>query len=349
MSAMRCGWLVGMVLWVSTVGVPAAGGDILDDIFSIATAARDRATEARNNAASARDRAIEARNNAAAARDTAIEMRDNMQAGLQALSAQVQDAIEEAVEDLQRDIQDEIAGRDAFIQSGAADPFRANLAALVQRTEALFNALSAASGMANLTIDFGRLESAILALPDRALYPLYRTLVVEMNLFAGGALLTRLDEAAAQLALLAQVMSEADMNNGSASSFLDGELARCEFVFDNYDDIRLASSALSALGGTLKLVGVILSAAGETQIHSTGGVWGWVGVSLKNNRTKKVGIALSGAADAIFAVTGYAGTKLRYCAGVAIQSEQRDREEQILANQREIVELLKVHARAQRQ
>lgn len=348
MCTKRSGWLAGAVLVGATVGAPAARGDILDDIFSITTAARDRATEARNNAAAARDRATEARNNAAAARDTAIEMRDNMQAGLQALTTQMQDAIDEAVDDLQRTIQDEITGRDAYVQSGAAAPFRADLVALFQRTEALFNALGAAAGADNLSVDFGRLESAIVALPDAALYPLYRTLVVEMNLFADGTLLERMDAAVGQVALLAQVVRESDMNNGAATSFLDGELSRCEFVLENYDDIRQASSALTVFGGTLKLAGVILKAAGETQIHSTGGVWGWVGVSLKNNRTKKVGIVLAGSAEFIFSLTSYAGTKLRYCAGVAIQDEQRDREEQILANQREIVELLKVHARTQR-
>src|SRR5688572_3033474 len=99
-----------------------ARADILEDILGIATAARDRATEARNNAANARDRATEARNNAATARDnaaaardtamtardTAIEMRDNMRAGLDALSSNVQAAIDEAIEDLQQDLADEL-------------------------------------------------------------------------------------------------------------------------------------------------------------------------------------------------------------------------------------------------
>lgn len=329
--------------------LPQSRAGLLEDILAMATAARDRAIEARNNAANARDRATEARNNAAAARDTAVEIRETMRAGLSALSNEVQDAIEEAIVDLQREIQEEMDGRDAYVQSGAAEPFRQDLITMLHRVEALINALYDLVRLEETEVDFSRFVTAIEALPAPALYPLYRALVVELNLFQAGGLLDQLDQAVSDVQLVAMLFVEpAGAGDGE---FLDGELLSCTAVIENYAALKKAATGLTLLGGSLKLTGTVLKAAGQTSIKKSGAVWGWVGVTIENNRTMKVGIALSGAADFLSAVSGAIGTQLRHCAGVAIQDEARARDllilenqAEILKNQRQILKLLKLES-----
>lgn len=335
---------IGLV-WAAALTAPAVRADILDDILSIVTAARDRATEARNNAASARDRAIEARNNAATARDTAIEMRNTMQEGLNVLTDQIRAAIADAVEDLQQGIEEERAGMDAFVADGGCSlavcqPFRQDLVRFLRLTESTINTLYDIADLNATEADFGTLITLVETLPGRALYPLYRTIGVETNIFAPGGFVDRLAEVNQQLQLIAHVLDEGQSDGEPAGDVLDQELSDCEFVLAHLAEIKRATSILGKFGLAATVVGKGLSAAGETQIHKQGAVWGWAGVSLQNNRPKKIGIVIEGLGSAIDSATTFAGIKLRHCAGVGIASEARDRQNEILANQERILKLL---------
>lgn len=318
-----------LVILLTALVVPPGQADILDDILALATAARDRATEARDRATQARDRATQARDNAAAARDTAIEMRDNMRVGFDALTVEMQTAIDEAIAALQRGIQQELAGRDDFLASGAAEPFRQNLILLLQRSETVINKLFDIAGAENMAVDFSRAISVIESLPETALYPLYRVLAVELNLFEEGGLLDRLDQAVVQLELICEALNSENRTR-EHTGWLDGELAVCSFWLEHHADIKFTVRELNKLAGLLKLVGVILNTAGQTNIEGEGAVWGWVGVHLKSDPKKSFGTTLEGVADFMFKVTGYASSRLDYCAGVAIQDEARQRDIEIM-------------------
>lgn len=324
--------------------VPPAKADILDDILGITTAARDRATEARNNAASARDRATEARNNAAAARDTAItardtaiEMRDTMRSGIDALAAGVRTMIDEAADDLEQDISDEMAGRDAFVNGGGAETFRQQLLELISNSETFLNALNSAAGGQSARADFAREAAMIDALPARTLYPLHRALVAE----APGVLEwfnELLARASDDILVIEGLLTESsEVVDGD---LLDQELSDCSYVLDHLAEIRQATGDLTKFALAARGFGTLLKAAGTTEIHKTGAVWGWVGVSLKNNRVKKLGVMVDGMGTVVSGLTSYVSTKTRYCAAIGVEGEAREREREILLNQRKILDLL---------
>lgn len=331
---------------IAALSMPAAQADILDDILGTTTAARDRATEARNNAASARDRATEARNyaltardNAAAARDTALLLRNNMQAGIDALSDSIEEAIMEAVADLEREMAAEIAGRDAFVNGGAGEPFRETLIALLANAQAMLNALNDASGMPDAQIDFERETTLIEALPLRALYPLYRALVAE----APGVLdrfVELLGSAAADIEVIkGLLLFSPEPVDGD---LLDEELSACAYAIEHRAALKTASGNLTNFATIAKSVAALLKAAGTTEVHKTGAVWGWVGVSLKSNRIKKVGEFVDGIGKAVGGLNDSISARLRHCTAISVAADARDRDHKILENQELILRYLKV-------
>lgn len=340
-----------------TAGVllaPVAQADILDDIMSVTTAARDRATQARDNAASARDRATEARgyaltardnaanardfaltarDNAAAARDTALQMRDNMLAGFELLTANMEAAIQEAVEDLAAELNDEVAGRDAFIQGGLAGPFRDGLIALLGNMAGLMNALGELGGLPGATFDFSRSITILELLPDRALYPLYRALSVETHIVGLGERGTSFDAlvagARADLEIIAGMLTYSPET--VPGNVLDQELSDCAYVTENLAAIRQAASNLSKFSLAARGVGTMLKMLGETQVQKKVSVWGWAGVVVKNSWVKKIGIALDGMGSAVGSLSSSVSDRTQYCAAIAIENESRQRELEIIA------------------
>ncbi|MCC6361130.1 MAG: hypothetical protein IT450_20505 [Phycisphaerales bacterium] len=319
---------------------PAARADILDDILSLATAARDRATEARNNAASARDRAIEARNNAATARDTAIQIRDTIQEGVLTLSGDVRDAIDEAIDDLQQGLAEEIEGRDAFVNGGEAEPFRQNVVGLIRDMQTLLNTLFDLSDLPTTRVDFSLQVTILEALPARSLYPMYRTFAVETRMFEPDGMPAAIQRAIADLEAIRIALDEPEMPE--EGEYLDRELAVCTPILDELERIRQAMADLGKFSLATGLIGSILDAAGTTELHKTGAVGGWAGVSLKNNRLKKFGAIFQGLSKAIDGITSKVNVKIRHCMLIGIASEARDRDLQILANQELIMKHLKI-------
>jgi hypothetical protein len=64
----------------------------------------------------------------------------------------------------------------------------------------------------------------------------------------------------------------------------------------------------------VKLLGKILIAKGQTGVHSKQAeLWGFVGVLIENNRTKKVGNVLDGIAGVVLDMASSTENKLRYC------------------------------------
>lgn len=318
---------------------PAARADILDDILSLATAARDRATEARNNAASARDRAIEARNNAATARDTAIQIRDTIQEGVLTLSGEVRDAIDEAIDDLQQGLAEEIEGRDAFVNGGEAEPFRQNVVGLIRDMQTLLNTLFDLSDLPTTRVDFSLQVTILEALPARSLYPMYRTFAVETRMFEPDGMPAAIQRAIADLEAIRIALDEPEMQE--EGEYLDRELAVCTPILNELEGIRQAMADLGKFSLATGLIGSILDAAGTTELHKTGAVGGWAGVSLKNNRPKKFGAIFQGLSKAIDGITSKVNVKIRHCMLIGIASEARDRDLQILANQELIMKHLK--------
>lgn len=337
---------LGLVIAAVSVG-STARADILQDILSITTAARDRATQARDNAAAARDRATQARDNAAtaittaaAARDTAIEMRNEMLQSATALATGVRDFVDEAVADLEQDVADELAGRDEFVNGGGAPAFRQELLVLLERLETLVNALNLACGGPEAGVDFTREMMIINAAPDRLLYPSYRAMVAEtpgmLEWFSD-----LLDRAAMDILVIEGMLTET--SEPVDGDLLDQEEHDCSYVLANLADIRAATSDLTRFALAARGFGAVLKAAGTTEIEKNGALWGWAGGSIKNNRVKKLGVLVDGLGTAVSGLTGYVSVKTRYCAAVGIEVEARDRDLEILANQNRILKLLEAH------
>lgn len=318
--------------------IPGVRADILSDILSAATAARDRATQARDNAAAARDRAAQARDNAAAARDTAIEMRDTMRSGLDSLTDQMNTAIANAVTELQQQVQDEYAGLDAFVSGGEAEPFRQNLLRLINDTSLLLGTLYDTAGLEHSRVNFEPLTNVLSALPANSLYPLYRTMAVDSDLFHAGGFVDQMEEAITDLQSVGVVFVEPDCEEDGP--VLDQEICDCGNILPVLPQLKRASSNLRRAAAGLKLVGKALEAFGETHLHRKAGVWGWVGISIEENRRKKVGLFLESAGESIQTINEFVHSRIQHCALIAIADEQRARDLEILANQTKILKLL---------
>lgn len=337
--------MTGLLLLTALTTTMQVRADILDDILGITTAARDRATEARNNAASARDRATEARNNAAAARDTAItardtaiEMRDTMREGLELLTDGMQSAIGEAIEDIEREIADEIEGRDAYLQSGAAEPFREDLISLLQNSQVFLTTLNGIAGLPNAQVDFAGQISVIEALPTRALYPLYRGMAVETRMVGPGGFNELLARATTDLQVIAAVLL--DSPDPIEGELLDQELHLCSHVINNLTEIRRATGDLTKFSLGARTLGTLLKAKGTTIVQKKVSLWGWAGTVVTNSWVKKIGTVLDGMGNAVSGLTSYVSTKTRYCAAIGIEEEARERDEEILRTQRLLLRLL---------
>lgn len=343
-------------------GGSIAQADIFDDILSIATAARDRATQARDNAATARDRATQARDNAAtardnaaaardnaatavanaaAARDTAVQVRDELIESAGALTASVRAFVDEAAADLEQEVEDELAGRDEFLNGGLANSFRQSLLAMVASSETLINTLNDACGAAGAHVDFTREMVLINAMPDRLLFPLYRAMVHE----APGMLEwfeDLLARAAADVQLIGGLLTED--SEPIQGNLLDQEEHDCAYVLDHLAEIRGATSDLNKFSMAARGLGAVLKGAGTTEIEKNGALWGWAGGSIKNNHVKKLGILIDGLGTGVGGLTGYVSGKTRYCAAIGIEVEARERDFEIMANQEKILRALGVQS-----
>jgi len=317
---------------------PRVRADILDDILSLATSARDRATEARNRATEARDRATEARERATEARNSANELRDNARLGLTALTSQVRDTITEAVEDMQQFVERELEGRDAFIADGGCslavcEPFRQDLVSFLQNIQALMNMILSFLELEELYLDFDREVQIINVIPGRALYPLYRVLMVESQLF-GPELFDRLDAAVNDLAVLKEALQGPAAQAAAArgdSPPLDSEVMSCTFVMNQYEAISMAKRAVSLHGIMFKVMGKRLKAKGETTAEGANpGIHGYINVTIKDNKEKSVGETLESVSEALSKIAEFADDKLRDCVVYTTLLDSRDRQQEIL-------------------
>lgn len=314
------------------VGATALGtgsrvqADILDDILSLTTAARDRATQARDRAVEARDRATEARN-------SANELRDNARLGLEALTGQIRDLIDEAVEDMQRLVESELEGRDAFVADGGCslavcEPFRESLVTLLQDIETLANTLLTIAELDGAHLDLQRERDIVNLLPGRALYPLYRVLGGDGNLMgnvAGGSgLLQRMSEMVDQLLVLKSALEEQYCGSEPAvdDTLLGSEVKKCACVQANANAVENAAKGIKYTGMGIKLIGKRLKAKGETTASGANpGIHGYIQVTIKDNKRKEWGETLEGLGDALSKVAESADDKLRDCLVFSTQAE----------------------------
>ncbi len=279
--------LITFILAALMGGLSAnASAGIFEDIFNVATAARDRAIQAR-------DRAKEARDNAA-------ETRDQMRDARVAFTNDIRDAINEATEDLRTQIAENIAGRQAWLGNDCdvvsdCGRFRADIVGLINDLATTSNALFIATEL-GIEIDGSRLVTVLETIPGRLLYPLYRAFSEELNIFESDFVL-KLGEAADALAFLRDSVPESTCDLMLADRDLSAE--------------RIKRTKVTGLG--IKLVGKIFEAVGTKEIQKEGAVWGWVGVALKNNRLKNVGIKFTGLGEGLTKYAGVASTKLLRC------------------------------------
>jgi hypothetical protein len=302
-------------LIAALLGPTGARADIIDDILSVSTAARDRATEARNRAIEARDRATEAR-------DAARELRDNARLGLAALTTQIRTMISEAVEDMQQMVERELEGRDAFIADGGCSqavcvPFRQDLITFLQDIQAITNLILSILDAEELQINFDRQIDIINLIPGRALYPLYRVLAAEGNLL-GPELLRRMSATKDDLAVLKEALhgpaGQASAAAEEAPTPLESEVAGCTFVMNNYNRISTAKKAVSLHSVMFKVMGKRLSATGETTAEGANpGIHGYINVTIKDNKVKSVGEILDGVSESLSKIADFADDKLRDC------------------------------------
>lgn len=315
-----------MLMLTAAWSTPVAKADILDDIFDLTTAARDRATQARDRAIEARDRATEARN-------SANEIRDNVRQGVAALSVQVRTLISEAVEDLQGIVDDELEGREAFIADGGCslavcEPFRENLVMLLQNIQALVNTILEIVEMNELRLDFDREIDLINLLPGRVLFPLHRIFAVDTNLLGdtrGSGLVTRLSDTVDKLQVLKEALEDRFCGkepDGEPKSLLEKEVRKCACVLNNADPVENAAKSVKLTGLALKLIGKRLSAKGETTAGGINpGVHGYINLTIKDNKKKAWAETLDGLSEALSKIAEGADDKLRDCLIFSTQAE----------------------------
>lgn len=322
-------------LCTPALGQPAGAGlPTLQDIYNSVQTSISRSTQARDYAADARD-------NAANARDSAFEIRDTIRTALATLSTQMRQVIAEAVQDATTIIQEELAGRDAFINGSECPAFRQKLVALLQRLEALMNALAVlASPNAPLSVSFQTEIQIVQAAPCRALFPLYRVLTAID--FVNQNLIDSLGQATSGIVQVTPAFRDDDLPLPSGtSSPLDYEMS-----LRSNQSILAAPGAFRATAGVLRGLSVQLEAIGmflqfmgqrgvfkelEVQIH------GYVGTAIKNDPTTKTGLVFSGIGTALGQISAAVTVKVRHAMVIGSMSELRDNQLTILTNQQTIL------------
>jgi len=88
-----------------------------------------------------------------------------------------------------------------------------------------------------------------------------------------------------------------------------------------HQSVERASYGVMGTAAIVGLVGKYFSLSGETQFEGSAAVWGWVGGTIKSNKSKKVAEALSGVSDGLSKVSTYAHNKLRYCSLLEFQAQ----------------------------
>ncbi len=289
--------------------------DILDDILS-------KTNQASTRAAAARDRAIEARDRAKEARDSADETRDRVREGVATLTDQIRDMISEAVEDVQRLVAEEIDGRDEFLgQSGCStelcEPFRQDMVTLLDNIQSITNCLFVITELDQVNIDLTREIGIVQDLPGRALFPLYRVLSKESNMFESG-LLPKLNTLALDLIELKEFVVD----------------TACTPVWDDTNRATLVVRSATLSASTLQLIGKTMVSIGETEFFGDAGIHGYAHINVKLNSLKKWGGRLVGLADTVIPVVQFAGRKVDYC--INLQNQEQNQAE-LMQGQQDIL------------
>jgi len=279
------------------------------------------------------NRAIEARERAKEARDKAEEIRLAVAAGVKNLTGTVRDVIAEGVDEAKAMIDKELEGRDAFLNGGKGETFRADLIMLLEEFETLFNALAAIDPDASPKVSFESEIDIIDQLPVAALWPLYR--VVSTVDFLSAGLINRLKETNAALEIAVPIFrGDAAGAASSRAMARGGGVSRA----------ATAAQALRVGSVTLQVIGKSLQARSKF-IPDTGGkvlaIHGYAGITIKSpSRLEGVGMFLEVIGDAIGAIGEGAQARLDEADSVAGQEAiQRieDNQAMILANQDEIL------------
>jgi len=319
MRAMKSMIYVIVLLSIAIPCDSVVRADILDDILSTAN-------QASNRAAAARDRAVEARDRATEARDSADEIRDKVREGVATLTDQIRTMVSEAVEDLKRTVAEEMEGRDELLgQSGCSaefcEPFRQDMLTLLNNIQTITNCLFVITELDEVSIDLSREIGIVQDLPGRALYPLYRVLSKDSNMFASG-LLPKLNTLTADLVELKEFLID----------------TACTPVWEDTDRATTVVRSATLGASTLQMIGKTMISVGETQFFGDAGIHGYVHINVKLNALKKWGGRLVGLADAILPIVQFAGRKVDNC--IDLQKQEQNQAE-LVQGQQEIMTAIK--------
>lgn len=313
--------------------VPTAQADILDDIFGAVNTCISRST-------AARDRAIEARDNAADARDNAVEIADTIRTAVQTLTGQMRQIINDSVSDIQGQIAEELDGRDDFVNGPQGEQFRQDLVTLLERLEALFNALAQVADPGGPPpVSFEHEIQVVQALPLRALYPLYR--VATASEFVSQRMLDRLDQATTAIEYLTPLIRDDSDGEGDGGGLLDYELSSntYQLVAAHPTAVKVAAGSIRTVGYLVKGGAVYMKARGQVGLTDLKiGIHGYVGTQIKADWRMTIGHFLDGTADVILAIANTATNKMRQCILIGGLAELRENQNAILANQEAIIE-----------
>jgi len=333
MKRSRSSWIRAGACLVGLFAVAPGRADIFNDILNLTQTTTSRITTARNRATTARD-------NATQARDSAQEVRDNIQDAVALMTQQLRDLVNESADDVQDAVTAFTAGRDAFIADGGCSqatcqPFRADLVGMLQDLQSISNSVLAIAELQGVAVDFTQEIDLVQNAPGRVLFPLY-TAMSASNL--GPALLGDLSDAANALLKVRQLMAEPQDDGARGTSPLSADpiiadaLAGCRTVLTDAltqqigpggpIQARQALRDVANVAVRIRLAGALFEAFGENWLDEFPvGVHGYVGVKIKSNFPRKLGLGLAGVGDILASSASSVSTKTHYCIALYEQEQ----------------------------
>lgn len=315
------------------MGIVPAEADIFDDVLNFTQTTTSRVT-------TARDRAAAARNNAISARNSAEEVRDNIQAAVAMMTQQLRDLVSEGATDVQDAVTAYTAGRDAFIADGGCSvatcqPFRADLVGMLQDLQAISNSVLAIADLQGVAVDFSQEIDLVQNAPGRVLFPLH-TAMNATNM--SSALFGDLSDAASALLLVRDLMAEPQDDGARGSAPLSDDpiiadaLEGCRAVLtDTFTQqvgpggpvqARQALRDIANVAIGIRFGGTLFEAFGENWLDEYPvGIHGYVGVKIKANFPRKLGLGLAGVSQILASSASFVSTKTHYCIALYEQEQ----------------------------
>lgn len=217
---------------------------------------------------------------------------------------------------------------DRSTECSASSPcgiFREDLKDFILQMETLSNTLIANndSGV-DLNIDFALLDKILEQLPSRALFPLYRVMVVETSILNDMQYVTL--ETTAHLDTLVGALDSRYLSFSSNQAFPQDvyDAQYCQPLIENFSAVNDSKKALAFYSAGYKVIGKFMIAMGDTMIKYpdlSGGFaeFANIHVSVKDNDMKKYGSVFDGISDALSDKSKTINQKISLCTSLRAQ------------------------------